>query len=105
VATLACTSDRLPGSNPVPPKLRTNVGLHPPEDFWNTHQRGSVKLEGVVEIDGHLSNIRVLNSSGPEYSKIAVESVSQWEYSPATCHGVPFRLPLVVDIAFSRDGR
>ena len=95
-ATPACT-------NPVPPVLRTSVGLQTPEDFWKTHQKGSVKLEALVEPDGHVSHVRVIDSSGPDYSRIAVESVSQWQYSPATCDGVPTPLPLVVNIAFSRD--
>jgi len=99
----ACSSSLPTCRNPVAPVLISSVGLRPPQDFWKTHPDGAVRLEARIGADGKVAFVRVVSTSGPDYSAVAAESVRQWRYAPATCDGVATPTDLTVNIRFSHD--
>lgn len=67
-------------------------------------EQGTVVLELVIEPDGTVSDLRVLESSGyPRLDKAALEAVQTWRYHPATRGGKPIRMRYVQEITFRLD--
>ena len=54
-----------------------------PEEARKEKIQGVVELEVVVEADGSVGDITVLEDPDPSLSQAAVEAVRQWRYEPA----------------------
>jgi TonB family protein len=50
--------------------------------------RGVVVLDAVINRDGTIGEIKVLESSGPAFTQAAVEAVKQWQYTPIPYEGI-----------------
>jgi hypothetical protein len=48
-----------------------------------------IRLIGVIGTDGHVSNLKPLETSHPELNEEAMKLVSTWTYEPAQCRGAP----------------
>ena len=64
------------------------------------HLEGMVILEALVDVDGHVQEVRVLRSVG-FLDKAAIEAVRQWQYAPLTLNGVPTPFVLTVTLNFA----
>ena len=51
--------------------------------------RGDVILDAVVDQDGKISDLRVVQGLGPAIDDVVIATVRQWSYIPATKDGVP----------------
>ncbi len=73
--------------------------VYPPEAKQNRVQ-GTVKLEIVIDKDGHVSNVTLV--SGPEeLVQSATEAVSQWVYKQTLLNGNPVSVLTTVDVNFT----
>jgi protein TonB len=60
---------------------------------------GTVEIEAVIAVDGHLREIHV--KSGPALLiKAATDAVRQWVYEPTTLNGVPVEVVGVILVTF-----
>ncbi|MGC1105753.1 MAG: energy transducer TonB [Candidatus Acidiferrales bacterium] len=59
----------------------------PPEGL--ARSEGAVFVYGVIGVDGHLTHLAVISSPDEGLARSTLIALSQWEYSPETCHGVP----------------
>jgi protein TonB len=50
---------------------------------------GDVILAAVVDPDGKISELTLLQGLGPAIDDVVIATVKQWSYIPATRHGVP----------------
>jgi TonB family protein len=75
-----------------------------PDGFWEDHSEGQVVLQVVVGTDGRVSSPRVLQSSGPDFSDIAIRSVMKWQYRPVICKGET-SVDLTVTVNFRKAAR
>jgi TonB family protein len=97
-------SGTLPGcKNMVAPKLMSSVNPKIPEGFWKSHKDGVVVVETTIAADGSVSVDRVVNSTGHEYTVLALEAIRQWRYSPLLCDGVATPMTLSVNLHFSSE--
>jgi protein TonB len=72
---------------------------YPPDAKQNRIQ-GTVRLEVLIDKDGHVSNVTV--SSGPaELTQSAAEAVTQWVYRPTLLNGKPVSVLTTVDVNFT----
>jgi TonB family protein len=63
--------------------------------------QGTVVLYAIIEEDGHLSNVRIVQSAGTELDQSAVNSVSQWRYERTdSCARSRGRTEIQIDIMF-----
>ncbi len=76
-----------------------------PQNFWDKHSEGSVTLRVIVGTDGRITSPEILQSSGPDYSAIAQESVLRWQYHPVICRGAPISFYLTVTVNFTKSGK
>lgn len=64
------------------------------------HEEGRVSLYAVIEADGSLSDITLLNQATPSLEAATLEAVRHWRYKPATCGQVPVRLETRITTEF-----
>jgi TonB family protein len=65
--------------------------------------QGRVRLRGIVERDGTVSSIEVLNSLDTTYGldQAAIDAFKQWRFMPATLAGNPVRVLVTVELTFA----
>jgi TonB family protein len=63
-------------------------------------QAGTVKLYAVIDIDGSIRDMEVMQSVSKLLDDSAIEAVRKWRYQPYSCGGVPMRVETVVEIGF-----
>ena len=92
---------------------RADLGLHAPvpinkatPSYTSAAMRakveGHVRVEGIVEIDGTLSAVKVVQSLDREFGldEEAVKAARQWRFRPATNNGVKVRALVVIEVEF-----
>ncbi len=60
--------------------------------------KGALILEYMVEIDGHVGPIRVIQSTHPVVDAAWLQAVKQWRYRPASLNGKPIRYTMTTVI-------
>jgi periplasmic protein TonB len=79
---------RLRDVQPVYPDLAKQAGV-----------QGAVRLNIVIDKQGHVSNISVI-SGHPLLIPAALDAVKQWEYNPTLLNGQPVEVATEVSIPF-----
>ena len=64
------------------------------------HEEGRVSLYAVIEADGSLSNITLLNQATPSLEAATLAAVRHWRYKPAACGQMPIRLETRITTEF-----
>ena len=88
------------GGKVTPPKVITRVEPKYPEAAREEGQEGTVLVSGVVETDGLLSNARVVKTLGEDFSKSALEALSQWKFEPGQKAGEPVAVYVQIEMTF-----
>jgi TonB family protein len=63
--------------------------------------RGNIVLEGIIDEDGCVRQLKVLKSTDEGLSSAALKSIGQWVFQPATLDGRPVRVSYVVTFSFA----
>jgi TonB family protein len=63
-------------------------------------KRGAVRLMYCVDVEGKAQRVTIKQTIDPEYDQLAVETVQQWTFEPATKDGVPYEHCSEVSIDF-----
>jgi TonB family protein len=61
---------------------------------------GTVKLKGIVGVDGRAADLQVIESLGMGLDENAIDCVRQWRFKPGTKGGQPADVVLTVDVPF-----
>jgi len=72
-----------------------------PESARQRHEQGTVALYAVIESDGSVSHVRVVQSAGAELDQAARSAVAQWTYTPSSCSNAAGREETLIDVIFS----
>ena len=75
--------------DPVYPRLARQAGIE-----------GDVILTYIVDINGQVRNVTVVQSDIKMFEEAAVRAVSQYKYSPAICYGRPVESQVTTTIEF-----
>ncbi len=80
----------------TPPRLLESHQASYTRDTMSRKVQGRVKLECVVETDGSIREVRVVESLDPELDEQAVQAVRRWKFAPGTKDGraVPVRVEM-----------
>ena len=73
--------------------------VYPPE-AQAARVQGIVILEAVIGTDGHIRDVKVLQSI-PLLDQAAIDAVKQWVYSPALMNGQPVAVAITVTVNFT----
>ena len=90
-----------PGGDVVAPKLVKEVKPVYPRDAMSSRVNGGVKLECVVQADGTVTDVRVVEPLFPSIDDEAVRVVKQWTFSPGTKLGKPVPVMVEVEMTFT----
>ena len=71
-----------------------------PEEARKEKIMGLVTVETVINEDGTVGDLRVLDSAHELLSAAAVEAVEQWKFEPALCDGKPVGVYYNLTVAF-----
>jgi TonB family protein len=93
------------GTNPnsgilAPTILKSALALYT-DDARLSGIEGTVTIEAFIAEDGQIKNMRVLKGLGFGLDEVALTSVREWEFSPATRDGVPVSVVAQIDVHFS----
>jgi protein TonB len=61
--------------------------------------QGTVELEGIIAVDGHLRELRI-KSGHPLLAKAAYDAVRQWIYAPTTLNEQPVEVIAPITVTF-----
>lgn len=89
-------------TNPTltPPSAKMSPVIYPSEARKNSEE-GTVQLQITITETGKPENIEIFQSSGSKVlDAAALESIQQWEFSPAMSHGKPIVCRVIVPIIF-----
>ena len=90
---------RLSAGITPPPKVHDVRPVYPPIAL-SARVEGTVILEATVDVDGRVSEARILRSL-PLLDQPAVDAVRQWVYTPARLDGVPVPVIITVTVSFT----
>jgi TonB family protein len=90
------------GGNIKPPAKTRDVRPIYPEALRAAGLEGVVKLDVLIDVTGHVSSVRVMNSIvHPAFAQAAATAVRQWEFTPTLLNGVPVEVAMTASISFS----
>ncbi|HTA42022.1 MAG TPA: energy transducer TonB [Bryobacteraceae bacterium] len=61
---------------------------------------GKVQLACVIGTDGRVSNVELVRGLDSRLNQSAAEAMAKWEFTPATRHGEPVAVDVLVEIPF-----
>jgi TonB family protein len=82
------------------PELATKISPQYPSEARMGHESGNVILYGIIEIDGSVSNLRLLQSASIRLDRAMFDAVRQWRYTPVTCGESPVRVETSIEANF-----
>jgi protein TonB len=88
------------GGQVTAPALVRRVEPEYPAIAVVAHIEGIVILEATVDVDGRVTDVRVLRSHGV-LDKAAIAAVQQWRYAPLMLNGLPTPFVLTVTLSFA----
>ena len=62
--------------------------------------QGTVLLNLVVQRDGSVRNIRVVQSLGLGLDEKAIEAIRQWRFKPGMCNGQAVDVESIIEVTF-----
>lgn len=84
----------------VAPAALQEVDPGYPLELMRHNVHGTVTLYAVIEADGSVGKVRVLNSADDRLDQYAASALSRWRFRPATKNGSAVALEAVVMIPF-----
>ncbi|HEY4763595.1 MAG TPA: energy transducer TonB [Candidatus Sulfotelmatobacter sp.] len=60
----------------------------------------SVELSLIVDKQGKSQDVRINESGGKQFDEVALKTVRQWRFKPATCDGEPMAQKIGVNVGF-----
>jgi protein TonB len=89
---------RVSGLVREPVKIKHVAPVYPPVAVAGKIE-GSVSLEALVDVTGHVTDVKVLEGN-PLFEEAAIEAALQWVYTPTLLDGVPVPLILTITVQF-----
>jgi TonB family protein len=84
-----------------PPRVIHRVDPTYSDAARQTQQHGLVQLEGMVETDGTIDRLRIVQRVDPDLDQHALDAVKQWQFEPGRKNGQAVPVRLVININFS----
>jgi periplasmic protein TonB len=114
------TAAAMPAAPPPPPSppttpVRLHAGMERPRKIVHVDPvyprvaqeariAGTVILDTVIDVNGHVTSVRVLRSI-PLLDQAAIDAVRGWTFTPTRLNGVPVPIALTVTVRFALSER
>jgi TonB family protein len=91
---------RDPDAAIIPPvKTRDVRPLYPPN---RTDEEATVFLEGLIDSNGLMKGLQVLQPANADFARAAMDAVNGWQFEATRLHGVPVDTSIRVTVRFVR---
>jgi len=90
-----------PGAGVSSPLVIREVKPEYPADVMREGIQGTVELEGVVQIDGTIDNIRVTRRLDDRLDHEAIKALGDWRFRPGQKDGQAVRVRISIEMSFS----
>jgi TonB family protein len=100
VIRFAELKDKETAGDLIAPELTRKVDPAYPLELIRTSIEGKVTLYAVIHSDGHVGDVRVLNSVDERLDSYAGKALSRWLFRPASKNGAAVAVEAVVTIPF-----
>jgi TonB family protein len=81
-------------------ELAGHVQPRYPTSARSNAEQGRVIFYGVIEADGALSHLTVIQRATPTLESAAAEAIRQWHYKPPACGPTPIRVETSIPVDF-----
>jgi len=82
-----------------PMKTRDVRPLYPPN---RTDEEATVFLEGIIDTNGLMKGLQVLEPANADFARAAMDAVNDWQFEPTRLHGVPVDTSIRITVRFVR---
>lgn len=82
------------------PELINRVQPKYPTSARTNGEQGRVVFYGVIETDGTLSHLTLIQRATPTLESAAADAIRQWHYKPAACGSTPIRMETSIPVDF-----
>ncbi|MEM9227200.1 MAG: energy transducer TonB, partial [Verrucomicrobiota bacterium] len=83
------------------PKPTKRVRPQYPKEFARKKQQGKVRLLFVVDQDGNVLDVEVIDATHGKFADSAVKAISQWKFEPGLKHGHAVKTRVRLTIPFN----
>jgi TonB family protein len=84
---------------PVAPPIKTR-DVHPLFPPTRKGEDGTVFLEGIIDTNGFMKGLQVMQPADSEFGRAALDAVNDWQFEPTRLHGVPVDTSIHVTVRF-----
>jgi TonB family protein len=95
LATFRQKAQTMPLAPPI--KTRDVRPLFPPSRTGND---ATVFLEGIIDTNGYVKGMQVMQPADAEFGRAALDAVNAWQFEPTRLHGVPVDTSMHVTVRF-----
>lgn len=82
------------------PEVEREIDPAYPTELMRHNVHGTVVLYAVIQSDGSVQNVKILESVDERLDQYASDALRQWRFRPATKNGNPVSLTMVVRVPF-----
>lgn len=82
------------------PELVNRVQPNYPTSARSNGEQGRVVFYAVIESDGTLSHLTLIQRATPTLESAASDAIRQWHYKPAACSSTPIRMQTSIPVDF-----
>lgn len=82
------------------PELVNRVQPRYPTNARTNGEQGRVVFYAVIEPDGTLSHLTLIQRATPALESAAADAIRQWHYKPAACGSTPIRMETSIPVDF-----
>jgi TonB family protein len=86
--------------NVQPQAMDTPAPVYPYDD-WMENRPGSAEVTYVIDPEGRLQELHIINASAPEFGQALAAAIERWKFKPATHRGKPCFAPARLDFHFN----
>ena len=91
---------RDPGAAILPPLKTRDVRPVYPQN--RTDEEATVFLNGIIDTNGLMRGLQVLQPVNEDFARAAFDAVSAWQFEPTRLHGVPVDTAIHITVRFVR---
>jgi TonB family protein len=96
-----CPNPAVGGCIGPPVKLKDVRPIYPP-GLRESDIQGTVLIEGQIDTDGKMKDMRVVSSPHPAFERSALDAVGEWEFTPTTLNGREIDTRIRVNVSFAQ---
>ena len=84
-----------------PPRAVAHRNPVYPASLRGSGTAGQVLLEGIIDIDGSVRDLRVVEAAHPDFADSALDAVGEWRFLPTRLNGEPVETNMRVSLYYT----